>query len=85
MGLSRASVGCGPWPPSDSILGKDMSNFKVGDVVKRKDGMPFSDGNLYNTIRKRWPDETFPSANIVWVKYGFISVVHIEPTTTDNH
>ena len=59
-----------------------MGNFKVGDVVKRKDGMPFSDGNLYNTIRKRWPDETFPSANIVWVKYGFISVIHIEPAIT---
>ena len=54
--------------------------FKVGDLVKRKDGENFGDGNPFNIIREPNLDETYESPNIVWVKCGFISVSHIEPT-----
>ena len=53
--------------------------FKVGDVVKRKDGEPFGDGNLYNTIREPYQDETTGSQNIVWVNCGWVGVHQIEP------
>ena len=52
--------------------------FKVGDVVKRKDGKSFSDGNLFNTIREPMLDETYQSHSIVWVKGGWISANQVE-------
>ena len=55
-----------------------MSKFKVGDVVKRKNGEPFGDGNLYNTIRKPSLNEECESPNIVWVENGLIGVNQVE-------
>ena len=55
-----------------------MSKFKVGDVVKRKDGKSFSDGNMLNIIREPDSDETVKSPNIVWVKNGWISADQVE-------
>ena len=55
-----------------------MSKFKVGDVVKRKNGNPFSDGNMFNTIRKPSLNEECESPNIVWVKNGLIGVNQVE-------
>lgn len=55
-----------------------MSKFKVGDVVKRKDGKPFGDGNLYNTIKEPQSDEFHRSPNIVWVKNGWIGANQVE-------
>ena len=52
--------------------------FKVGDVVKRKDGKPFGDGNLYNTIRESKLSKTLRSPNIVWVANGWIGVNQVE-------
>ena len=52
--------------------------FKVGDVVKRKDGKPFGDRNLFNTIRESKLSETIQSPNIVWVANGWIGANQVE-------
>lgn len=56
----------GPWPGgrSDSILEKNMSKFKVDDVVKRKDGLPI--GN------ETWGDTVSETAVITKIKDGRI-------------
>lgn len=53
--------------------------FKVGDVVKRKDGKAFGDGNLFNTIREPGPYDTYQSPTVVWVNGGWLSVSLVEP------
>ena len=57
--------------------------FKVGDVVKRKDGKPFGDGNLFNTIGEPKLSETFQSPNIVWVANGWIGANQVELVRTE--
>ena len=56
-----------------------MSKFKVGDVVKRKDGKNFGDGNLFNTVREPNLYEKSESPNIIWVKSGWIGSDQVEP------
>ena len=55
-----------------------MSKFKVGDVVKRKDGKPFGDGNLFNTIREPNSYRVFESLDAVWVNLGWVSADKVE-------
>ena len=52
--------------------------FKVGDVVKRKDGKPFGDGNLHDTIMEPEPYNLFESSSIVWVSRGWIGADQVE-------
>ena len=52
--------------------------FKVGDVVKRKDGEPFGDGNLFNAVKEPDPNSSFQSPNIIWVKMGWIGINDVE-------
>ena len=77
-GLTLVYTNTWPRGRGDSLLEKDMGKFKVGDVVKRKDGKPFGDGNLFNTIRESKLSETFQSPNIVWVANGWIGANQVE-------
>ena len=52
--------------------------FKVGDVVKRRDGKNFSNGGRFNTIREPTPYETCESPDIVWVKFGWVGAGQVE-------
>ena len=57
--------------------------FKVGDVVKRKDGKPFGDGNLFNTIGEPKLYETLRSPDVVWVANGWIGANQVELVRTE--
>lgn len=52
--------------------------FKVGDVVKFKDGKRFSGGDMFDIIREPNLHETTESPNIVWVKNGWIYANRVE-------
>lgn len=54
------------------------NKFRVGDVVKRKDGKPFGDGNLFSAVREPYTHEITESSNIVWVKGGWIGNNQVE-------
>ena len=58
-----------------------MSKFKVGDVVKRKDGKNFSNGKLTATVGE-WVFHSEPSGEVQLVGTGtYISEKSIELVT----